>query len=90
MEYQKWKKINTWLIIDAKFFPRFWTIQKIFQNFQGLFGNFLLQTPKGFQLLTKAVEMRSMELVREIVNDAEARAAESSTKVLINKKHIYY
>ncbi|CAK5109834.1 unnamed protein product [Meloidogyne enterolobii] len=42
----------------------------------GLFGNFLLQTPKGFELLTQAVNARSGELVREIVDGIEERAVD--------------
>uniref|UniRef100_A0A1I8B330 Peptidase_M3 domain-containing protein n=1 Tax=Meloidogyne hapla TaxID=6305 RepID=A0A1I8B330_MELHA len=47
---------------------------------EGLFGNFLLQTPKGFDLLTKAVHARSVELVREIVDGIEERAADPKSE----------
>jgi len=48
----------------------------------GLFGNFLLQTPKGFELLTQAVNARSGELVREIVDGIEERAADPKVFIL--------
>uniref|UniRef100_A0A914HYA8 Peptidase M3A/M3B catalytic domain-containing protein n=1 Tax=Globodera rostochiensis TaxID=31243 RepID=A0A914HYA8_GLORO len=42
----------------------------------GLFGNFLLRSPNGFELLMRAVDAKANELVKEIVQSADERAAD--------------
>ena len=47
-----------------------------------MFGNVLLRSSVGFELLSQAVHGRSMELVREIVDGAEARAVDPKVSLL--------
>ncbi|KAL3101885.1 hypothetical protein niasHS_003294 [Heterodera schachtii] len=50
----------------------------------GLFGNFLLRSPHGFELLTRAVDAKSNEMVKEIVQRAADRGKKKTTVSLVD------